>query len=426
MNVLVLNCGSSSVKFQIVDTDLDMINEDADRRLASGIVERVGGQALVTFQAEGQPKERRAEPLRDHRAAVDAILRWIVSRSANIEGIASLADIHAVGHRVVHGGERFKQSMQIDDTVVEGIEDCIDLAPLHNPANLKGIKATTDLLGEGVPQVAVFDTSFHSTMPQTSYLYAIPYQLYRRHKIRRYGFHGTSHRYLAYRYRKLKAIEPGAVNIITLHLGNGCSACAIKGGQSFNTSMGFTPLEGLVMGTRAGNIDPSLIEYLTIKEGMSVSEVDTLLNKQSGLLGISGLTSDMRELLEEEEENQDRRAILAIEIFSRRVKHYIGAYIAEMGGADALVFSGGMGEKSPQVRERICRGLNVLGLDLDAEKNDKLGAGDQGQITSDESTLKAYVIPTNEELLIARDTFRVLSDVKQRWSDNYNAIPSDK
>ena len=426
MNVLVLNCGSSSVKFQIVDTDLDMINADADRCLASGIVERVGGQALVTFQAEGQPKERRAEPLRDHRAAVDAILRWIVSRSANIEGIASLADIHAVGHRVVHGGERFKQSMQIDDTVVEGIEDCIDLAPLHNPANLKGIKATTELLGEGVPQVAVFDTSFHSTMPQTSYLYAIPYQLYRRHKIRRYGFHGTSHRYLAYRYRKLKEIEPDAVNIITLHLGNGCSACAIKGGQSFNTSMGFTPLEGLVMGTRAGNIDPSLIEYLTIKEGMSVSEVDTLLNKQSGLLGVSGLTSDMRELLEEEEEHQDRRAILAIEIFSRRVKHYIGAYIAEMGGADAVVFSGGMGERSPQVRERICRGLDVLGLHLDADKNDKVDAGDHGQITSDESTLHAYVIPTNEELLIARDTFRVLSDVKQRWSDYYNAAPEDE
>lgn len=426
MNVLVLNCGSSSVKFQIVDTDLDMINGDADRRVASGIVERVGGQALVTFQAEGQPKERRAEPLRDHRAAVDAILRWIVSRSANIDGIASLADIHAVGHRVVHGGERFKESVRIDDTVVEGIEDCIDLAPLHNPANLKGIKATADLLGEGVPQVAVFDTSFHSSMPQTSYLYAIPYQLYRRHKIRRYGFHGTSHRYLAYRYRKLRDIEPEAVNIITLHLGNGCSACAIKGGRSFNTSMGFTPLEGLVMGTRAGNIDPSLIEYLTIKEGMSVSEVDTLLNKQSGLLGVSGLTSDMRELLEEEEEHQDRRAILAIEIFSRRIKHYIGAYIAEMGGADALVFSGGMGERSPQVRERICRGLNVLGLDLDGEKNDRLGAGDHGQITSDESSLQAYVIPTNEELLIARDTFRALSDVKQRWSDYYNAVPSDE
>jgi len=426
MNILVLNCGSSSVKFQVLDTNLELINDDADRRLASGIVERVGSQALITFQAEGQPKERRAEPLRDHRAAVDCILRWVVSKSANITGITSLADIHAVGHRVVHGGEAFKQSVRIDEAVIEGIEDCIDLAPLHNPANLKGIRAATELLGEGMPQVAVFDTSFHSTMPQTSYLYAIPYQLYRRHKIRRYGFHGTSHRYLAYRYRKLKNIEPEAVNIITLHLGNGCSACAIKNGQSFNTSMGFTPLEGLVMGTRAGNIDPSLIEYLTIKEGMSVSEVDTLLNKQSGLLGVSGLTSDMRELLEEEDENQDRRAILAIEIFSRRIKHYIGAYIAEMGGTDALVFSGGMGERSPQVRERVCRGLEVLGLSLDPEKNAKVAAGEHGQITSYTSTLHAYVIPTNEELLIARDTFRALSDVQQRWSDYYEAVPTNK
>ncbi len=426
MNVLVLNCGSSSVKFQIVDTDLDKIKDDADRRLANGIVERVGGQALVTFQAEGQPKERRAEPLRDHRAAIDAILRWIVSRSSHIDNITSLADIQAVGHRVVHGGERFKQSVKIDEPVIDGIEDCIDLAPLHNPANLKGIRATTELLGEGVPQVAVFDTSFHSTMPQTSYLYAIPYQLYRRHKIRRYGFHGTSHRYLAYRFRKIEGMEPEQVNIITLHLGNGCSACAIKGGQSFATSMGFTPLEGLVMGTRAGNIDPSLIEYLTIKEGMSVSEVDTLLNKQSGLLGVSGLTSDMRELLEEEEENQDRRAILAIEIFSRRIKHYIGAYVAEMGGADAIVFSAGMGERSPQVRARICQGLEALGLTLDAERNNAITIGDHGKITTDDSTLHAYVIPTNEELLIARDTFRALADVKQRWSDYYQAIPSDK
>ncbi len=425
MNVLVLNCGSSSVKFQILETDLDLINQDADRRLASGIVERVGGQALVTYQAEGHPKERRAEPLRDHRAAIDSILRWIVSRSSRIDNINSLADIHAVGHRVVHGGEQFKQSVKIDDEVVEGIEDCIDLAPLHNPANLKGIRASIELLGEGVPQVAVFDTSFHSTMPQTSYLYAIPYQLYRRHKIRRYGFHGTSHRYLAYRYRKLKNIDPEEVNIITLHLGNGCSACAIKRGSSFNTSMGFTPLEGLVMGTRAGNIDPSLIEYLSIKEGMSVSEVDTLLNKQSGLLGVSGLTSDMRELLEEEAENQDRRAILAIEIFCRRIKHYVGAYLAEMGGADAIVFSGGMGERSPQVRERISRGLEVLGLILDQEKNSNIGPGDHGEITTEASTLRGYVIPTNEELLIARDTFRALSDLDRRWSDYYDAVQLD-
>jgi acetate kinase len=293
--------------------------------------------------------------------------------------------------------------------VIEGIEDCIELAPLHNPANLKGITAAKELLGEGMPQVAVFDTAFHSTMPETSYLYPIPYQLYRRHKIRRYGFHGTSHRYIAYRYRKMIGINREDVNIITLHLGNGCSACGIKKGASFITSMGFTPLEGLVMGTRSGTIDPSLIEYLSIKEGFSVSQIDTLLNKQSGLLGLSGLTSDMRELLEEEAENQDRRSRLAIDIFCRKVKHYIGAYFAELGGADAIVFAGGIGERSPQIRERACDGLQALGLVLDLAKNDAITEREGGgEISTEVSRLRAYVIPTNEELLIARDTFRAL------------------
>ena len=415
MNVLVLNCGSSTVKFQIIETDLELINEDADRRLASGIIERVGGQALITFRAEGHPKEKHAEPLRDHRAAIDHILRWIISRASKIDHITSLADIGAVGHRVVHGGEHFQRSVRVTDEVVEGIEDCIELAPLHNPANLKGIRAATELLGEGVPQVAVFDTSFHSTMPETSYLYGIPYQLYRRHKIRRYGFHGTSHRYIAYRYRMMHKLELEQVNIITLHLGNGCSACAIKDGKSLITSMGFTPLEGLLMGTRAGNIDPSVIEYLTLQEGMSVSEIDTLLNKQSGLLGISGLTSDMRELLEEEAENQDRRSTLAIDIFCRRVKHYIGAYLAEMGNADAVVFSGGIGANSAAVRERICRGLEVIGLVLDEERNNGITEGGLGEITSERAALKAFVIPTNEELMIARDAFRVLADLPRLW-----------
>lgn len=408
MNVLVLNCGSATVKFQIIETDYDLIKQDADRRLASGIVERVGGQALITYQSEGGAKERHAEPLRDHRAAIDNILRWIVSQASAIPSISSLADIHAVGHRVVHGGEHFQASLRIDDDVIDGIEDCIELAPLHNPANVKGIRAATELLGQGVPQVAVFDTAFHSTMPETSYLYSIPYQLYRRHKIRRYGFHGTSHRYISYRYRRMLGIEQDQVNIITLHLGNGCSACGIKNGKSFITSMGFTPLEGLVMGTRSGNIDPSLIEYLSAKEGFTVAQIDTLLNKQSGLLGVSGLTSDMRELLEEEEEHQDRRSRLAIDIFCRRVKHYIGAYYAELGGADAVAFAGGIGERSPQVRERICNGLECLGLVLDLAKNSALAEGETGQITIDDARLKAYVIPTNEELLIARDTFRAL------------------
>jgi len=415
MNVLVLNCGSSTVKFQIIETDAELIRQDADRRLASGVVERIGGQALITFQSDGHPKERHAEPLRDHRAAIDRILRWVVSRSSNIDHITSLSDIHAVGHRVVHGAERFQKSVRIDADVLEGIEDCIELAPLHNPANLKGIRSAQELLGEGVPQVAVFDTSFHASMPEESYLYAIPYQLYRRHKIRRYGFHGTSHRYIAYRYRTAHGLESDQVDIITLHLGNGCSACAVKGGKSFSTSMGFTPLEGLVMGTRSGNIDPSLIEYLAIKEGMSISEIDTLLNKQSGLLGLSGLTGDMRELLDEEAENQDRRARLAIAIFCRRVRHYIGAYLAEMGGAQAVVFSGGIGENSWMIRERICAGLEPLGLQLDAGRNRDLRVGREGEISADGSPLKAYVIPTNEELLIARDTFRVLADMPRRF-----------
>ena len=231
MNILVLNCGSSSVKFQVIQTDLDLIEQDADKRLAGGLLERVIGQAIITLQSEGQPKLRRVEPLRDHREAIDYILRWIISPDSKISSINSLSDIHAVGHRVVHGGERFTKSVLITDNVIEEIEDNIELAPLHNPANLKGIMAARELLGPGVPQVAVFDTAFHSTMPETSYLYAIPYQLYRRHRIRRYGFHGTSHRYVAYRYRKILGIERDNVNVISLHLGNGCSACAIKGGD---------------------------------------------------------------------------------------------------------------------------------------------------------------------------------------------------
>ena len=335
MNVLVLNTGSSSLKFQVIDTDLDAIEKNADRQLARGVIERIGSESLVTFRVEGKPAVRRTAALRDHRAALDYVLRWLVSPEAAVPGIASVGDIHAVGHRTVHGGEKFTRSVMISDEVVDQIEDCIDLAPLHNPANLKGIYAARELLGPGVPQVAVFDTSFHSTMPEVSYLYAIPYPLYVRHKIRRYGFHGTSHRYVAYRYRILTGKSYDETNIVTVHLGNGCSACAIQKGESINTSMGLTPLEGLVMGTRGGNIDPSILEFLHHKEGMSFQEIDALLNKQSGLLGVSGLTNDMRELLEEERVHQDRRARLAIEIFCLRVKHYLGSYLAQMNGADA-------------------------------------------------------------------------------------------
>lgn len=416
MNILVLNCGSSSVKFQIIETDLDLIEKNRDRRLAQGIVERIGSHALITFQAEGQAKVKKDAPLRDHRAAVDMILRWMISPDSKIDHINSHSDIHAIGHRVVHGGEKFSKSVQINAEIIAGIEDCIELAPLHNPANVKGIRAVSELMGEGVPQVAVFDTAFHSKMPETSYLYGIPYQLYRRYKIRRYGFHGTSHRYIAYRYRQEHNLKLDEVNIISLHLGNGCSACAIKDGNSFDTSMGFTPLEGLLMGTRSGDIDASILEFLYHKEGLTFSEIDNLLNKRSGLLGISGLTHDMQELIEEEAENQDRRAKLAIDIFCRRVRKYIGAYFVEMAGAvDAVVFTGGIGENSPLIRERICTGLDSIGLKLDNDKNTRILSQKSGEISQDKSKVKAFVFPTNEELLIARDTVRVVKNAPRRW-----------
>ena len=415
MIVLVLNSGSSSLKFQVIDTDLEAIEKNADKTLAQGVIERIGSEALINLRAEGQPPSRSTAPLRDHRAALDKVLRWLVSPDSNVPGVASVGDIAAVGHRVVHGGEKFTKSVVIDDAVVDQIEDCIDLAPLHNPANLKGIYAAREILGQGVPQVAVFDTSFHSTMPDTSYLYAIPYQLYVRHKVRRYGFHGTSHRYVAYRYRIITGKSYDETNIITVHLGNGCSACAIQKGSSINTSMGLTPLEGLVMGTRGGNIDPSILEFLHHKEGFSLDQLDALLNKQSGLLGISGLTNDMRDLLEEERLHQDRRARLAIDIFCLRVKHYIGSYLAQMNGADAIVFTGGIGENSHEVRERICTDLDVFGIALDKKKNKATVDRKEGDIATEESRVRLWVIPTNEELLIARDTVRCVKDAPRRW-----------
>lgn len=413
MNVLVLNCGSSSVKFQIIATDLEQIAQNADRRLARGIIERIGGEAVCSLQAEGKAKQRSTAQLRDIRAAVDFIIRWACTQESGVDAIRSISDIHAVGHRVVHGGERFQQSMLISDEVLHGIDDCIDLAPLHNPANIRGILATRELLGAGMPQVAVFDTAFHQTLPEQAYLYALPYQFYRRYKVRRYGFHGTSHRYVAYRYRNLLNIPREQVNIITLHLGNGCSATAIKAGDSVDTSMGMTPLEGLVMGTRSGDIDASIIDFLMSKEGLTAQEIEGLLNKQSGLLGISGLTNDMRELLDEARENNDRRALLAIELFCYRARKYIGAYLAAMGGADAVIFTGGIGENSAEIRARICRGLEWSGLQLVEAANASMTNGNEGLISAADSRLKAYVIPTDEELLIARDTVRCVHKVQQ-------------
>jgi acetate kinase len=415
MNILVLNCGSSTVKFQLIATDLEQIAQNSDKRLAHGLIERVGGEAIITLQVEGREAQRSTAPLRDTRAAVELILRWACAETSGIDEVKSVADVHAVGHRVVHGGERFTHSVLITDEVLRGIEDCIDLAPLHNPANIKGIVAAREVFVAGLPQAAVFDTAFHQTLPDRAYLYALPYQFYRRHRIRRYGFHGTSHRYVAYRYRQLIGIPREQTNVITLHLGNGCSAAAIRAGDSVDTSMGLTPLEGLVMGTRSGDLDPAIIDFISAKEGLSAQEVETLLNKQSGLIGISGLTNDMRELLAEAHEHDDRRARLAIEIFCYRARKYIGAYLAAMNGADAIVFTGGIGENSAEVRTMICDGLQWLGLELDEERNAAHTGGREGVISRDGSRLAAYVIPTDEELLIARDTVRCVRGVSQRY-----------
>lgn len=411
MNVLVLNCGSATIKFQLIATELDLIENNADRRLARGVIERIGGEAILSLQTEGGTPQKSTAVLRDIRAAIDFIVRWAASAESGIQEINSIADVHAVGHRVVHGGEGFTRSVLINDEVLRGIENCIDLAPLHNPANIKGILSARELFGPALPQVAVFDTAFHQTLPEHAYLYALPYQFYRRYRIRRYGFHGTSHRYVAYRYRQLCNLKREETNIITLHLGNGCSMAAIKAGNSIDTSMGLTPLEGLVMGTRCGDIDPAIVDFISAKEGLSARDADSLMNKQSGLLGISGLTNDMRELLAEEREMNDRRARLAIDIFCYRARKYIGSYLAAMGGADALIFTGGIGENSAEVRARICDGLQWLGLELDAERNQLLCGGREGVISKDAFRLRAFVIPTDEELLIARDTVRCIRGV---------------
>ena len=407
MNILVLNAGSSSLKFQIIATDLDRIRENRDVRLLRGEVERIGAEAVVTVQKGDGAKQTLTASLKDIHSALDFIVRWAASSESGVSEIQSTADIHAVGHRVVHGGEAFTDSVLITDDVLRDIENCIDLAPLHNPTNLRGIRAMRELLGPKIPQVAVFDTAFHHSLPERAYLYALPYHLYLRYKIRRYGFHGISHRYVAYRYRTIRNLPRERTNLISLHLGNGCSAAAIRAGKSVDTSMGMTPLEGLVMGTRSGDVDPAVLGFISAKEGLSIHEVETMLNKQSGLLGLSGLTHDMRVLQDEAEKRDDRRAKLAIEIFSYRARKYVGAFLAAMGGADAIVFTGGIGENSPLVRAKICEGLEWAGLSVDESKNQKT-IGVEGAITCDGSRLAAYAIPTDEELVIARDTARVI------------------
>ncbi len=411
MNVLVLNAGSATLKFQVVETDEQAIAHDTDRALVRGQIERIGGEAIVTLRLPDGSAKTTTASLRDLRAAVEWLVGYVTSAESG-SGLTARSELHAVGHRVVHGGESFQSSVRVDATVQRAIEAMIELAPLHNPHNLRGIEAARAALGDGVPQVAVFDTAYHHTLPEHAYLYAIPYQLYRRHRVRRYGFHGTSHRSIAWRWRRLTGREREDVRIVTLHLGNGCSACAIRGGRSVDTSMGFTPLEGLVMGTRSGDVDAALLDYIAAKEGLTLPQVEAMLNKQSGLLGLSGLTNDMRDLLAEAHEHNDRRARLAIDIFCYRVRKYIGAYLAALGGADAVVFAGGVGENSPEIRARICEELGWAGLRVDATANGALVGGREGRFSTDDSSLAAWVVPTDEELLIARDTFRVVVGIE--------------
>jgi acetate kinase len=413
MNVLVLNVGSSSLKFELIGTDAERIEADGDTRLAGGAVERIGGEAVISLSAKGH-SVRTAAPLRNLAAAVEYVAGWLVSDEAETT-IASLAEIEAVGHRVVHGGEDFARSQRIDENVLHALDELVELAPLHNPHNIAGIRAATRVLGSGIPQVAVFDTAFHHTLPETAFLYGLPYQLYRRYKVRRYGFHGTSHRYVAHRFRQLTGRPREGTRLITLHLGNGASACAIRGGDSVDTSMGFTPLEGLVMGTRSGDLDPAILDFVASKEGLTLSQVESLLNKQSGLLGLSGLTPDMRELLNEIEEHDDRRARLAVDVFCYRIRKYIGAYLAVLDGADAIVFAGGIGENAAEIRARVCTGLEWMGIAFDAQANAALTKGREGRFSSPDSRVELWVIPTDEELLIARDTWRVVTGAPLRY-----------
>jgi len=397
MKVLVLNSGSSSLKYQLFNMD--------DRSvLAKGLVERIGmkGAVLKHERHDGHTVKMAGE-IFDHQNAIEYILAILVSENHGV--IQDRNEIDAVGHRVVHGGEKYKDSALVTDDVIAQLEEYIDLAPLHNPNNLKGIYACKQLL-EDVPNVAVFDTAFHAQMPDYAYLYGLPYVLYKRYAIRRYGFHGTSHYYVSRRARDLLGKKITDLKLITCHLGNGCSITAIDGGKSVDTSMGFTPVEGLLMGTRSGDVDPALVLHLISKEELTLSDMNTLLNKHSGLQGVSGVSSDMREIMEAVEDGNDR-ARVALDIFTYRLKKYIGAYTAVLGGLDALIFTGGIGENAPQVREKSVEGLGYLGVQIDAGKNrEALGA--EADVSAEDSRVRTLVIPTNEELVIAIDTEKIV------------------
>ncbi len=399
MKILVLNSGSSSVKYQ-------MVEPESQTFLARGIVERIGmAGAMLTHRPHDREEVRLSGEILDHKVAIEYVLSILLSKNHGV--IKTKDEISAVGHRVVHGGESFSSSVLITSEVIREISRCMDYAPLHNPPNLKGIRATQALLPDA-PQVAVFDTAFHQTMPEYSYMYGLPYVLYKRHGIRRYGFHGTSHLYVSQRASKILNKPLDQLRLITCHLGNGCSVTAVKYGKSIDTSMGFTPLEGLLMGTRSGDLDPAIVLHIMNKEELSMHEANTMLNKHSGIQGLSGLSSDMREI--EQEYQNNARVRLAHEVFCYRLKKYIGAYSAAMAGLEAIIFTGGIGENSALVRDRVCSNMEYLGLIIDDVKNKAVDKSERA-IEHNDSRIKVLVIPTNEELVIAQDTMKIVQEM---------------
>ena len=395
MKVLVINCGSSSLKYQL----LDMTTEEV---LAKGLAERIGLKgSILTHEPKGKEKAIFEEKMETHKEALNILMAALVDRYCGV--IKSLEEISAIGHRTVHGGEAFSDSVKINDQVIEKMEECSELAPLHNPANLIGIRACRELL-PAVPMVGVFDTAFHQTLPDEAYMYPLPYELYKKYKIRKYGFHGTSHKFVSQVAANLMGEKIEDLKLISCQLGNGASVCAIKNGQSIETSMGLTPLAGLEMGTRCGDIDPAIIPFL-VNKGYSVKEVDDIMNKKSGILGVSGVSSDFRDV-EKAADEGNLRAQLALDIFHYRVKITIGAYVAAMDGVDGIIFTAGLGENSSSSRQIICDGLTFIGVKLDEEAN-----GQRGKamiISNDDSQTKVMVVPTNEELMIARDTVKLV------------------
>lgn len=391
MKILVINCGSSSLKYQLIDSKTEDV-------LAKGLCERIGIDGRFTYQKPGCDKQVCDIDQPDHKKSVSLVLDALTDKENGV--IADLSEIGAVGHRVVHGGEKFASSTLITDEVMKAIEECNDLAPLHNPANIIGINACRELM-PGVPMVAVFDTAFHQTMPAEAFLYGIPYDYYTKYGVRKYGFHGTSHSYVSKRTAEILGLDYNSAKIVVCHLGNGASICAVDGGKSVETSMGLTPLMGLIMGTRSGEIDPGAMEYIAGKEGLDLKGIMNILNKQSGVLGMSGISSDFRDI-DDAINDGNERAKAAKKAFIHRVASYVGGYIAVMNGVDAIVFTAGIGENDKNVRAEVCKYFGYLGVSIDEGKNNI--RGEETVISTDDSKVKVLVVPTNEELMIARDT----------------------